>query len=455
MTPYTPGPQKRKSSERYGRMEVRYGHDDDPGVVFVEARADCDINAAQPPVQEQVGVRICDDMVREDVLLPQCRLAGYASQADHRDASVAVQITRFACGGTAVGVLIAHCLADATALSRFVRDWSAVHASLGTFSPLPELRPVFEPWAVDQRAAGSVDGEVPDAEVLGRADELPLHRYDYWCSGEGSGFGPGAHVVPEALKDEPGTRGLARRGRKMPWGTWDLQAPVSHAIIHYTSTQLERLWSAAAASSNTCSNTKLTLSRHDALVAHIWALVNRARGPENGDVDSEVHCDVTIGLRTRVEPPLPPSSLGSPLLNVYTTLPWSVASSATALPRIASSIKATLSCFTPAAVAALIYATAYELAPQRLWHAFLGRQHLIVTSWAHTGLYKCDFGTGEKPGYVHPIMPFVDGCMQVMEARPTGVETPTKKWYEAGVDVAIYLEKEAMGRLVKDEHIWL
>lgn len=456
MTPYVAESQgKKKSGERYGRMEVRYGYprgsgeSGDPGVIFVSAGINCVLSDALPPQQD--GVKACDGMLREDILLPRCTLAGYTSPPEHGDASVAVQITRFACGGTAVGIMISHCLADAITLSRFVHDWSAVHASLLTSSPLPELAPVFEPWVLDQRAAGNVDDEEPDGGVLERAYGLPLHRYDYWCSGEGSKFGPGSHVVPEALKEEPKAQTLARRGEKMPWGTWDVRAKVAHAIVHFTSEQLERIWNAAAASSSV----EGKLSRHDALVAHVWAMVNRARGPEKGDVDSEVHCNISIGLRTRVEPPLPPSSLGSPLLNAHTTLPWSVASSVAALPRIASSIKATLSCFTPAAVAAQIYAMTYELAPQRLWQAFLGRQHVIVTSWAHTGLYECDFGTGLTPAYVHPIMPLVDGCVQVMEARPQGIETPAKRWYDAGVDVAIYLEKEAMGRLVKDEHVWL
>ncbi|KAF2444436.1 hypothetical protein P171DRAFT_432470 [Karstenula rhodostoma CBS 690.94] len=472
MTPYVNGVESqrtRKNGERYGRMEVRYGYRDshsqgqgevgDPGVLFVDARVDCGIEAALPPPASPCpsaekdgsggGMRICDNMLREDVLLPACALAGYLSPADHREASVAVQATRFACGGMAVGVKISHCLADAITLSRFVHDWSAVHTSLLSSSPPPELAPVFEPWVLDQKA-GSVDDAVPDGDVLERAYGLPLHRYDYWCSGEGSRFGPGAHAVPEALKDEPEAQTLARRGEKMPWGSWDVQAPVAHAVVHYTSEQLERIWSAAAAGLDAGK-----LSRHDALVAHVWAIVNRARGPEKGDVDSEVHCDISIGLRTRVEPPLSPSFLGSPLLNAKTTLPWSVASSVADLPRIASSIKATLSCFTPAAVAAQIYATAYELAPQRLWQAFLGRQHVIVTSWAHTRLYECDFGKGLTPAYVHPIMPLVDGCVQVMEARPTGMKTPAKRWYDAGVDVAIYLEKEAMGRLAKDEQIWL
>ncbi|OAF99545.1 uncharacterized protein CC84DRAFT_1103478 [Paraphaeosphaeria sporulosa] len=450
MTPYTPESpgRKRRNEERYGRME---GRSDDPGVLFVSARAGCEMRAALPPPQD--GIKDCDGMVREDVLLPACALAGYLSPAEHWDVSVAVQVTRFACGGTAVGVKISHCLADAITLARFVKDWSATHAALLTDSPLPELGPVFEPCVLDSRAGRSLDNEEPDEAVLEKAYRLPLHRYDYWCSGQGSKFGPGAHQVPEILMDEPRAKTLARKGETMPWSSWDVSAPVGHVVVHYTSEQLERIWSAAAGGNSGKGSGRL--SRHDALVAHVWALVNRVRGAENGDVDSEVHCDISIGLRTRVEPPLSPSFLGSPLLNVKTTLPWSVASSVAALPRIASSIKATLSCFTPAAVAAQIYATAYELAPQRLWQAFLGRQHVIVTSWAHTGLYGCDFGTGLTPAYVHPIMPLVDGCVQVMEARPTAVEAPPNRWYDAGVDVAIYLEKEAMGRLVRDEHVLL
>ncbi|KAJ4300676.1 hypothetical protein N0V90_002764 [Kalmusia sp. IMI 367209] len=407
MVPYQSSLQERINEERYGRMEVRYGygHEKDPGVVFVIAQTESRMNDALPGRGEKMGLYACDEILREDVLLPSIRLASYASQPEHTDPSVTVQITHFSCGGTAIGIQMAHCLADAITLSHFVHDWSATHEALASKSPPPELHPVFEPRILDDRAAKSVDDIRPDKKTLGTAYKLPLHRYDWWSSSENAVYGPVACAVPGPLRDEPTAQEIAAQGSKMPWSTYDVRAPVSHIIIHYTSSQLYRIWAAAT-------NGGTAASRHDALVAHVWTLINRARGPENGDKDAEVHADIAVGLRTRVSPPLPSNYLGSPLQIAKTTLSWSTAASSDALPTIASSIKSTLLALTPAALAAQIYATAHELAPFRLWQAFLGRQHMLVTSWAHT--QGCTNVRSERKGprdmYIRSCRWWMDAC---------------------------------------------
>lgn len=52
------------------------------------------------------------------------------------------------------------------------------------------------------------------------------------------------------------------------------------------------------------------ISKQDALVAHIWSLVNRRR---QNDDEGLVHLDYTIGLWSQVSPQLLPDSIGSPL----------------------------------------------------------------------------------------------------------------------------------------------
>lgn len=456
MTPYTLDLHQRKNIERYGRMEVRYGYDSDPGVAFSIARIGCDIGDALPghALKVSTGVWACDGLIREDVLLPRTPLAGLGSSPSHMDPCVGVQITSFSCGGVSIAAQIAHPLADATALSRFMQDWSATHSALQSSTTIPHLSPVFEPWRLDQHAAGNMDDAVPDPKVLEKAHALPLHRYDWWSSSDGSGFGPNAHTIPEALRQEQGAKELAEMGTKMPWSSYNVRAPVSHTIIHYTSSQLDRIYAAAAGYSSS-GDGKAKISRHDALVAHIWCLMNRARGPENGETSSPVYADVSFGLRTRLSPPLPSGFLGSPLQIAKVMLPWETASSSSMLPLVASTIKETLNEFTPEAIGTQIYAVAHELSPQRLWQAFLGRQHMLVTSWAHTGLYGCDFGAPHPARYIHPIMPLVDGCVQIIEGSPTQAPSENRKWYDDGVDVAIYLEKEATEKLIKDTQVRL
>jgi hypothetical protein len=84
------------------------------------------------------------------------------------------------------------------------------------------------------------------------------------------------------------------------------------------------------------------------------------------------------------------------------------------------------------------------VSPQRLWRAFLGRKHVIVTSWLRLGVNDIDFiSDGKPPRYAHPIMPYMDGCLQVMDSA-TG---------DGGMDVSLYLESGAMARLLEDAHM--
>ena len=95
---------------------------------------------------------------------------------------------------------------------------------------------------------------------------------------------------------------------------------------------------------------------------------------------------------------------------------------------------------------ALLHDAAYEVSPQRLWQAFLGNQHTLVTSWLRLRVYDVDFiGGGKAPRYVQAVLPKMDGCVQVMESCGE----------VGGVDVSLYLESEAMGKLVKEREEFL
>jgi hypothetical protein len=111
------------------------------------------------------------------------------------------------------------------------------------------------------------------------------------------------------------------------------------------------------------------------------------------------------------------------------------------LGALAAELRSTLCRFAPEAVAALLHDAAYEVASQRLWLGFLGSRHLIVTSWQRLRLYDVDFlGGGVRPRYVHPIMSPADGIIVVLDA-----EAP-----DGGVDVALYLESDALSRLLQE-----
>lgn len=92
------------------------------------------------------------------------------------------------------------------------------------------------------------------------------------------------------------------------------------------------------------------------------------------------------------------------------------------------------------AVGAMLHDVAFEVSPQRLWQAFLGSEHRLVTPWLRLRLYDVDF-VGCQPRYVHAIMPIMDGCVQIVDSA-IGVGC---------MDVAHYLDQEAMGNLLGGE----
>jgi hypothetical protein len=112
------------------------------------------------------------------------------------------------------------------------------------------------------------------------------------------------------------------------------------------------------------------------------------------------------------------------------------------LDKMALQIQNTLQLFTSEKIGAILHDAVHEFSPQWLWQAFVGTQHTLVTSWLWLQVYQVDFvGSGQRPRYVHAIMPKIDGCVQVMDP---GVD-------DGGMDVALYLETEAMQRLLLDK----
>jgi len=200
---------------------------------------------------------------------------------------------------------------------------------------------------------------------------------------------------------------------------------------------------------NKASSPNSRISKHDAIIAHVWSCINRARST-NLDPYATVYLDQTLGIRQRLSPPLPDNFLGSPIvLAAIKSTPFRLTES-TSLPVIADQIRNTLKLFDSQALAAHLHDAAFEPSPQRLWQAFLGKKHVLLTTWIHLGVWDIRFGGLGKLRCVQPVMPVMDGLVEIMEAG--GDEKG--HWTRNGVDVSIYLEAEAMKRLELDERIW-
>lgn len=490
---------------RLGRPKVTYGAATDPGVELVRAsynRALADVVPSRESRGAPGGGGGSADSRRsknqtsnqkvwvatgfpQDELLPSCDLAFAPSMARPPEGlpGVSVQLTGFRCGGFAVGVRMTHCLGDAMCLVGFVRAWAAAATREGGGGGRGESdnvpRPVFDPRLLDRHAGDTSRSREPDGDKVALARSLPMHRYDWWDT-EAPGYPAWATADSEATK--PNAEVLRRitltPSTRPPWPTWDLAAPVEHVQIRFGAGQVRRMQEAAQAALYSSGGpgasvpgtaaARTRISRLDALLAHVWILVNRARArgqqlelghpprrpdpasdkSDTDEDDGRVYMNVTLGLRGRVSPPLPDGFAGSPILLGHASLPASPASSCTTttttaagVGAVAATIRAMTARFTPEAVGAYLHDAAREVSPQRLWQAFLGSRHLLVTAWTRLGAYGVDFAGGVGPRYVQGRMPRMDGLLQVMDVGED-------------LEVSLCLEKGAMARLLADERLW-
>ncbi|KAM0323897.1 hypothetical protein ACHAQA_008478 [Verticillium albo-atrum] len=396
------------SNPRFNRAAVTYGSPSDPGVEWTVASS-----SLAPFIP--TGAIWEGTFPQNELLASKTQLALHDLRTWEGLPAMIVQITLLP-EGYAIAVKLAHPLADAHTLLLFMHHWSAASESRH-----PAIEPVFNPSLLDAHAG---DVLVRDEALTAKARALPLHRYDWWATTAPS---YPSFLTPTTENSKPKDEALLAEALRSdvatpPWQTWDMHLPVRHAILRFAPKDLEALRVEGA-------------STLDALLAHVWAAITRARGFA-ADAEDEVFLDVTLGARPRTSPPLGEGFVGSPLLIAHVGLPAQevVARSA------AGQIRSCLRRFTPEAVGAVLHDAALEVAPQRLWQAFLGRRHVLVTAWLRIGVYNVEF-FGQKAAWVHAVMPRMDGCVQVMEG------------HEGGMDVSVYLEAEAMGRLLKDQEL--
>ncbi|KAF2128513.1 transferase family protein [Dothidotthia symphoricarpi CBS 119687] len=430
-------------AKRYGRVYVHYGTSTDPGVEFVEATSIATVDslysvnsAKRRPVWNRRG-----DEETLTQFVPPTNVV-LALEPNERDTNglykpiMAVQCTKLACGGHVLAVKIAHPCADIAALTRFVRDWASVSRAILTEAPLPVLSPVFKPLRLDASAAGNINADDADPAIMKDALSLPLHRYDWWA--------------PPATPPSPFPPDLSLAGKPLPWAEWDTNAPVDQCTVHFSRKQIDHLWqSAIQESSLTSSNLKI--SKHDALLAHVWSCVVRARGLREDQ--GPVHCDLVLGTRPAFQ--LNNSFMGSPTVMLNIEMAASHVASGRALGPIAHRIRETVSTVNDSQrLAAHLHSIAYEKSPQRIWQAFLGQRHILVTTWARAGIYDIEFGLGSCIRYADGVVPCVDGCILIVDGPPTEPTPPSsttaRGWTDNGVDITFPLRCEDMERLLQD-----
>jgi hypothetical protein len=430
-------------AKRYGRVYVHYGTGRYPGVEFIEARSSAtvdDLYVANSAETRPIWNRKKGNSTLAQ-FVPSTDIA-LALEPNEKDstglykAAMAIQVTGLACGGLVLAAKIAHPLADIVALTRFVRDWASVSRAMINKAPLPELSPIFEPSRLDKCASGDINADDADAAIMKDALDLPLHRYDWWA--------------PPAEPPAPFSSDLPLAGKSLPWAEWDTKAPVDQYTVHFSRKQIDHLW-LLATKEDSLAPSSLKISKHDALLAHVWSCVVRARGLQNDN--GPVHCDLVLGTRPAFQ--LDDSFIGSPTMMLNIEISASNVASGKSLGSIARRIRETVSTVNnPQRLAAHLHSIAYEKSPQRIWQGFLGQRHIMVTTWARAGIYDVDFGLGSRIRYADGVVPCVDGCILIADGPPTDAPSPSERvkrgWTDNGVDITLPLRCEDMERLLRD-----
>jgi len=418
-------------TNRYRRVHVTYNAPTDLGVTLITATSPKKLSDFIPSVQDRKSALKAWDASQIDSggLLPKTQMA-LASPPPPPDApNCIIQFTTFACGSSSIAIALAHGLSDAQSMCTFAKDWASTNRALHASAPLPNLSPVLNPRLLDAAALGDIDAEDPDQSLISQARNLPLHRFDWYKQVPGYGDNTPSDFDHSAVLSP---------SDPIPWNDWDMTAPSAGRVLHFTPDEIQLIYEQASTDPSS------KISKHDAILAHVWALVNRARQLPSGTV---TYLDLTFGLRPRLS--LPQNFLGSPIM--LAAIPWTISATIPSLSSIAANIRTHLATFTPQAIGAFLHDAAFEYSPQRLWQAFLGSKHILQTTWAQSGFQDVDF-IGEGGGnlmYVQPEMGG-DGLLLVMEA----LGEKKGQWTANGVDVHLYLNREVMERFLKDPNLW-
>jgi len=194
----------------------------------------------------------------------------------------------------------------------------------------------------------------------------------------------------------------------------------------------------------------------------VWIAIVQARkrayhGSKAALVMHDVmHANTSLSLRPASRFGLGEDFAGSPIQIADVALPLSAFTGppgGKTLPIVASTFRKTLASLDGETLRAQVHSLAYEASPQRIWQAFLGRKHVIFTSWVKEAAYEVDFGVGE-PVWMESVMDDLDGIVVLCEGAPlpgvAELSDQEKKWWRYGVDLGVHLETKALAELIAD-----
>ena len=244
---------------------------------------------------------------------------------------------------------------------------------------------------------------------------------------------PGADIVDFPAYRLPNSRDVL--AQQMPPTGFQLPPMTSH-VFYFSPASLADLKTAAEA-----------YSTHDALCAFVWRHMTMARqapgSPDPPGDEGTSALAIAVNVRDRASPPLPSTYLGNAsMVSITGRLPTSSLTKHDGLSSTAAAIRKSLGVFSaPSRVPLTIGLlqsrpdpTEFKLA----YDAFLGPD-VVATSWADLKVYESNWGSLGRVVAFRIPGEGADGMVMIFPRLQDG-----------GLEVAVGLESEAMGRLLEN-----
>uniref|UniRef100_A0A803LC77 Uncharacterized protein n=1 Tax=Chenopodium quinoa TaxID=63459 RepID=A0A803LC77_CHEQI len=192
---------------------------------------------------------------------------------------LAVQVTRFACGGLSVGICMSHVVVDGKSAFYFTEEW----ARLARGEPL-EKQPLLDRRVLQ---AENVDDECTTKAQVLQGQNLSI--FSQLCVNE--------------------------KGDNTNYNKVDTYKNVTPTLLFLTKDEIERLKKVATNKKIIENgNNKRPYSRFEVISSHVWRCVTKARELDDEDITTLV---VSVDTRPRLDPPLPSREETSKVNNEY------------------------------------------------------------------------------------------------------------------------------------------
>lgn len=411
------------------RIRLVWGDSNRPGAEFVAAKTKARVQSLVQPHTDNTSGFLWDRS-EESSLRP------LFPQANPKTSGLRVQVTSFRCGGFSLAVDCDHGLADAYTVALFMQYWGATHTQMFTpdiklstpTTALPNI--IFDPEYV-QKKLPKIDNK-EDSQVvralLQKARQLPTRRPD---------------LRKLSNKLEQGTTTTPSEPKMMQPRNGQLSMPPTPSVsvpymLHLSGIEYERI------TRQIQNDASIQITDQVAIVAFLWAALNRARSHASAGPPLELH--LPTSFRWKLD--LPHGLLGSPLVAIMMD---GSGGNYTDTVALATEITRTLDRYDEEALLAVVYDASLRSSPSVSANLGERRERMEFTSGVASGAGMISFG-GKEPVFIGPMFLPVDELFIMSEGMP-GASVPaglSSKWYRYGANIFFSTSRDVVQALATD-----